>query len=189
MSSPQPEVWLRGPVPGIHPLLQPAAHALLQAREEVERLVAELPEERLWGRPGGVASAGFHLQHLAGVLDRLFTYARGEQLSERQRRELALETGTGAAPPGAAELLARFHRQVDAALEQLRTTGEAELSQPREVGVPAYPPRSSASSSTPRSTRNATSASSWSPFASSGARRRRDRPGGRWGPQLSLAAP
>lgn len=31
------EYWLRGPVPGIPSLLQPAAHAILQAREEVTR--------------------------------------------------------------------------------------------------------------------------------------------------------
>ncbi len=31
----------------------------------------------LWEKPGGVAAPGFHLQHMAGVLDRLFTYAAG----------------------------------------------------------------------------------------------------------------
>ena len=40
MSSPsQPEVWLRGPILDIPPLLQPVAHTLLQAREEVEALM------------------------------------------------------------------------------------------------------------------------------------------------------
>ena len=28
-----PEYWLRGPVPGIDPILMPVAHALLQANE------------------------------------------------------------------------------------------------------------------------------------------------------------
>ena len=32
-----PEVWLRGPLPAVPPLLQPVAHALLQAREELAR--------------------------------------------------------------------------------------------------------------------------------------------------------
>ncbi len=48
-------------------------------------------DEALWDRPGGVASAGFHLQHMAGVLDRLFTYARGEALSGQQLEALAAE--------------------------------------------------------------------------------------------------
>ncbi len=75
------EVWLRGPLPDVPALLQPVAHALLQAGEEVETLVADFPKKNLWDRPSGMASVGFHLQHLTGVLDRLFTYARGEVLS------------------------------------------------------------------------------------------------------------
>ena len=68
MADTRPEVWLRGPVSGITPILQPVAHALLQAREEVEAMMANFPEEQLWSRPAGVASPGFHLQHLSGVL-------------------------------------------------------------------------------------------------------------------------
>lgn len=86
-----PEVWLRGPVPGIPALLQPVAHALLQAREEVTALMDEVRDEQLWDRPGGVASPGFHLQHLTGVLDRLFTYAAGKALSGEQLAQLAAE--------------------------------------------------------------------------------------------------
>jgi len=59
------EVWLRGPVADVPALLQPVAHALLQARDEVENYMHEFPEELLWERPAGVASVGYHLQHLA----------------------------------------------------------------------------------------------------------------------------
>lgn len=72
-----PEVWLRGPIENIPALLQPVAHALLQARQEVNELIKKFPHELLWEKPAGVASAGFHLQHITGVLDRLFTYANG----------------------------------------------------------------------------------------------------------------
>ena len=65
--SPLPEVWLRGQLPDVPPLLQPVAHALLQARNEIDALLEDFPEELLWTRPGGVASAGFHLQHLVGI--------------------------------------------------------------------------------------------------------------------------
>ena len=37
-----PEVWLRGPINGIQPLLQPAAHALLQVGEDVLPFVRDL---------------------------------------------------------------------------------------------------------------------------------------------------
>lgn len=57
------EVWLRGPIKGIQPLLQPAAHALLQVGEDV----------------GG------------GSLDRLLTYSRAGSLSAGQLATLAAE--------------------------------------------------------------------------------------------------
>src|SRR5215213_4826524 len=79
-----PDVWLRGPLSGISFYLQPIAHALLQAKEEVSELMKDFPEEKLWVKPGGLASPGFHLQHLSGVLDRLFTYANGQALSSQQ---------------------------------------------------------------------------------------------------------
>jgi hypothetical protein len=66
----QPEVWLRGPLPDCPEELQPVAHSLLQEREEIAA-AATLPSEHLWARPGGAASIGFHLRHLAGSLDRL----------------------------------------------------------------------------------------------------------------------
>ena len=81
-----PEAWLRGPVEGVPDLLQPVAHALLQAREEARSLLQNFPAELLWNRPAGLASVGFHLQHVTGVVDRLFTYARGESLSREQQK-------------------------------------------------------------------------------------------------------
>ena len=38
MATTTPEVWLRGPLPGYAPMLMPVAHALLQAREDIERV-------------------------------------------------------------------------------------------------------------------------------------------------------
>jgi hypothetical protein len=129
-----PEVWLRGPVAEIPPLLQPVAHALLQAREEVRAIVGPLPAGLLWARPGGAASVGFHVRHAAGSLDRLFTYARGEGLSAEQRAFLDAEGIPGSPPAEAAGLVAAFERQVELALEQLRGTQEPSLLEPRGVG-------------------------------------------------------
>jgi hypothetical protein len=86
-----PEVWLRGQLPGIPSLLQPVAHALLQAKDEVSILMENFPGELLWEKPAGVASPAFHLQHLSGVLDRLFTYASGQALSQQQLKQLQNE--------------------------------------------------------------------------------------------------
>src|ERR1700675_3648854 len=92
-----PEVWLRGAVPGFPRELMPVAHSLLQVREEIDTVVTPLSHEELWARPGGAASIGFHLKHLAGSLDRLLTYARGESLSEGQRLMLDAEERAGSA--------------------------------------------------------------------------------------------
>ena len=80
----KPEVWLRGTLPKIPDLLQPVAHALLQANEELDEMLVGFPEDKLWDKFYGLASPAFHLQHLTGVLDRLFTYAKGDNLSEDQ---------------------------------------------------------------------------------------------------------
>ena len=87
----QPEPWLRGPVDGFEPLLMPVGHAFIQVREDVEHLVARVPAEHTWERPGGAASIGFHVRHLGGALDRLFTDARGEALSDTQKAAMRAE--------------------------------------------------------------------------------------------------
>lgn len=126
--------WLLGPVPGVHPLLQPAAHALVEAREDAELLLARLPAERLWAKPSGAASVGFHLVHAVGSLDRLLTYARGDALTEQQLADLAAEKSLGSAWGTPSELAARFAGAVDAALAQLRATDPTTLTAVREVG-------------------------------------------------------
>lgn len=137
------EVWLRGPLPDIPPLLQPVAHALMQAREEVTALMHDFPEKLLWerlaGQNGSVASAGFHLQHLTGVLDRTFTYARGEALDTIQLTALASEENPSHPTPSVQELVHRFSEQVERALTQLRTTDEQTLTEVRGVGRAQLP--------------------------------------------------
>jgi len=133
------EVWQRGAVEGVPPLLMPAAHALLQAREDLERLCSEVPAERLWARPGGAASIGFHLLHVAGATERLFTYARGEQLSVLQRAALEQESSVPDALRDPAQLAARLRGSIDRALEQLRSTSTGTLLEPRTIGRAALP--------------------------------------------------
>ena len=121
------EVWLRGPVAGIPATLQPVAHALLQAREEVNTLMEGFPEALLWEKPAGVASPGFHLQHIAGVIDRLFTYAKGNMLNAGQLQYLKQEEHPVSLTCKTIELVEQFNRQVDKALVQLAATDETIL--------------------------------------------------------------
>jgi len=139
MTIQKPEVWQRGPVPGIPPLMQPVAHALLQAREEIISMTANFPEVLLWERPAGLASAGFHLQHLTGVLDRVFTYARNQGLTSRQFDWLAAEGKDIEPGYQTHELVRLFEMQVDKALEQLMVTDEKTLTDYRGVGRAGLP--------------------------------------------------
>lgn len=135
----QPEVWLRGPIAGIAPLLQPVAHSLLQCREEVRSTMMSLTSEQIWSRPGGAASIDYHIRHAIGSLDRLFTYARGEMLSDAQLAALATERDPDPALSSGDQLASVFGAAVDRALEQLRTTDESTLLDVRAVGRARLP--------------------------------------------------
>jgi len=134
-----PEFWLRGPVERVPLLLQPVAHALLQAKDEVKELMKDFPEEKLWIKPAGAASAGFHLQHLRGVLDRLFAYANGRSLTEEQLAELKAEGDPQQTKATPSDLVEAFHQQVDKALEQLRQMNEQQVTEHRGVGRAQLP--------------------------------------------------
>ena len=134
-----PEVWLRGPIENIPSLLQPVAHALLQAKEEVNELLEDFPNELLWEKPAGTASTGFHLQHLRGVVDRLFTYAQGRQLDEEQFAALKREGDPRQTKETAVQLVQAFNAQVDKALESLSKIDERKLSEYRSVGRAQLP--------------------------------------------------
>lgn len=131
------EAWLAGPVPGVEPLLMPAAHAFVQVGHEVARVLDGLSVEQIWRRPGRSASIGYHLVHLAGATDRLLTYARGEALSESQLTTARSESGIR--DLDAAQLMASTSAAIDAALEQIRQTTAADLTAARAVGRQQLP--------------------------------------------------
>jgi DinB superfamily len=132
-----PEVWLRGPLPDVIPELQPVAHSLLQVREEIAEAAA-VSAAQLWARPGGAASIGFHLMHLAGSLDRLLTYARGRTLTAAQREVLAAEDHEDTSRT-AAELVTAALDALDRALVQVQMTALCTLDEAREVGRTRLP--------------------------------------------------
>jgi len=136
---PEPEYWLRGPIDGFAPLLQPVAHSLCQAREDVAAALSHTPAEHLWMTPQGAASIGFHVKHLCGSLDRLMSYARGEALTAAQLAYLEMESAPGTPPADAAALIALVDEAVERALWQLRGTSVATLTDARAVGRQRLP--------------------------------------------------
>ena len=142
-SSPLSEAWLSGPVPSVPALLQPVAHALLQANAEIHELCKDFDESSLWKKPAGVASPGFHLQHIAGVQDRLFTYAKGEMLNEQQLQYLKAEGVKDSIIEDSiinvAGLLDNLNTQTERSIQQLSETDINTLTEKRGVGRKQIP--------------------------------------------------
>lgn len=132
------EWWQRGPIEGIPPVLQPVAHILLQVAESTGELVQGLTEAEWNARPAGVASVGFHVRHMAGVIDRLFTYARGSPLSAEQFAAMKEESGEVPAREVPA-VLDRLSARVEAALAELRSIDVTTLGDFRPVGRARLP--------------------------------------------------
>src|SRR5437899_10099958 len=130
---PNTEWWQRGPIDGVPAMLQPVAHILLQVRDSVLELVPGLTEPQWNARPAGVASVAFHVRHIPGVVDRLFTYARGASLNDEQFAALRREREPLAAadiPPA----LQALDTRIESAVAELRQVDPATLGDWRGVG-------------------------------------------------------
>jgi hypothetical protein len=128
------EAWLRGPVDRVPPILVPVAHMLQHAHDDAVEAICGLTPDQIWARPGGGASIGFHVRHLMGALDRLFTYARGDALTPGQLSVLKREGEPGTPPADAIVLAAALADATARAIDQLRTTDPSTLLDPRDVG-------------------------------------------------------
>ncbi len=132
------EVWLRGEhIEGITPLLQPVAHALLQASEELAIIMQHFNGKLLWTQPAGCASPGFHLLHISGVLDRLLTYAEGHILANNQLTYLKKETEIQNLSSSDLEDLCQ--QEIKTALDRLKNFSPDILTNHRSVGRAALP--------------------------------------------------
>lgn len=132
------EWWQRGPVPDVPATLQPIAHILLQVGESVDELADGLTIAQWNARPAGIASAAFHVRHMTGVIDRLFTYARGKSLTDVQFAWLRAE-GNEIVESDVSETLSALHARIDAALAELKTFDVATLGDFRAVGRAKLP--------------------------------------------------
>jgi len=140
MESDKPEYWLRGPIGGLINTLQPVSHALMQAQDEVFERMESFDSTLLFEKRFGLASPAFHLMHMRGVIDRLFTYARGEKLTDDQLADLENE---GVKPQAGimttANLLRAYEERTSGALEALKLYKESDLAEIRYVGRKLIP--------------------------------------------------
>jgi len=132
------EAWLSGKLNGFSPVMMPAAHALVQAIADLKNSTADLTDEELLMKPNGAPSVAFHLRHIAGSIDRLLTYAKGENLSESQFAFLSRETREASAL-NAEELVARAVSAIESALWFYKMAAPEALFEDRFVGRKRLP--------------------------------------------------
>ncbi|MCA0398626.1 MAG: DinB family protein [Bacteroidetes bacterium] len=137
LKSGDPERWQMGALAGFPSLLQPVVHALLQARDEINTLLQTGDDRLLWQRPAELAAPAFHLQHIKGFLDRLFTYAEGKMLSTAQLAYLSAEGVMNNSTR--AELLKDLNDQFLACFRRLAIAPVKELYNERLVGRKKIP--------------------------------------------------
>lgn len=133
------ELWQRGPIENVPALLQPVVHSLLEVNEEAQSIMKDFPETLLWERLAGVASPAFHLQHIRGVIDRLFTYARKELLNETQMQDLSIEGDKEKTCLSLQQLLAQLDKRITEAVDELKNVNPDSLTEPRGIGCKQMP--------------------------------------------------
>jgi uncharacterized damage-inducible protein DinB len=131
-----PEPWLRGTLTDVDAVRRQVLHALELACEDVTRWCAFLSDEEINARPYGLASVAFHLRHIARSLDRLLTYAEGQQLSGGQMDALRSELAPGAI---AEVVVAEVRAGLGEAERRIRLISPRHYEEPRGVGRRALP--------------------------------------------------
>jgi len=131
-----PEPWLRGPIDGVDPLIAPVLRSYQQAVEDLTLHSEDLTTEQIWSRPSDLAPLGFQLHHIAGSVDRLTTYLRGEALTDSQIAFLKAEMDPGSS---CEELLGLIRASLSASEAHIRTIDPAALREPRFIGKKRLP--------------------------------------------------
>jgi len=127
----EPEPWLRGTLTEVEPVRRAVLHALQLAGEDAERWVAGLSDAKIFARPAGLPHVAFQLRHIARSLDRLLTYAKGQQLDDAQMAALAGEmSGDGSA----AEVMEEFRTELQRAMQRVRAMAPETFAEVRGVG-------------------------------------------------------
>jgi uncharacterized damage-inducible protein DinB len=111
-------------------------HALELASEDVAKWCEGLSDEEMEARPLGLPSVGFQLRHIARSLDRLLTYAEGQQLSERQMEALKTEMEAG---PGKEASLMEFAEGVEVSVKRVIAISPESFDERRGVGKKNLP--------------------------------------------------
>jgi uncharacterized damage-inducible protein DinB len=135
-----PEPWLRDTHHDIDPIRRAVLHALELTAEDATRWCDPLTEDQIFARPFGLPPIAFHLRHIARSLDRLLTYAEGNQLTPDQLAALKSELDTSNPEPStAAEVYDEFRSGLERAAERIRAIPPKLFAEHRAIGRKQLP--------------------------------------------------
>lgn len=134
--TPYIEPWLRGTHDDVPAAGRAVLHALELAQDDLQKWTEGLSDTEIHAEPLGLTSIAQQLRHIGGSVDRILTYAEGNQLSADQLAAMKAET---AGAETLAELLAKVRESLTRAARRVRALSTADLGVPRSVGRKQLP--------------------------------------------------
>jgi uncharacterized damage-inducible protein DinB len=135
-SIPYVEPWLRGTHADVPAVGRAVLHALELAEDDVNKWTEGLSDAEVHAQPLGLTAVATHLKHIAGSVDRILTYAEGNQLTAEQ---LAVMKAEQAGTETLEELLAAVRASFENAGERVRALSGGDFGASRAVGRKLLP--------------------------------------------------
>lgn len=135
--APYTEPWLSGTHTEVPAVARAVLHALELARDDIRKWTDGLSDAEIHAHPLGLPPVSFHTKHIAGSIDRILTYAEGNQLTSDQ---LAAMKAEQAGAETLADLLTELDASLANAAQRIRALASAgNYDEPRAVGRKQLP--------------------------------------------------
>ena len=135
-STPYVEPWMRGTHTDVPVAGRAVLHALDLALDDIAKWTAGLTDEEVHQQPYGLPTVAFHLRHIARSVDRLLSYAEGNQLTPEQLAKLKAEQ---LGDESLAQLIAEVEVSFTDASQRIRVLAGADIETFRGVGRKQLP--------------------------------------------------
>ncbi|HKF45888.1 MAG TPA: DinB family protein [Terracidiphilus sp.] len=136
LSAPYIEPWLRGTHADVQAVGRAVLHALELAEDDLAKWTEGLSDAEVHAQPLGLTSVATHLRHIAGSVDRILTYAEGNQLTADQ---LAVMKGEQTGAETLEDLLGAVKASFENAAERVRALAGGDFNAARAVGRKQLP--------------------------------------------------
>jgi uncharacterized damage-inducible protein DinB len=130
------EPWLRGTHAEVPAVGRAVLHALELGLDDLAKWTAGLTDAEVHTQPYGLPTVAFHLRHIARSVDRILSYAEGNQLTAEQLTALKAEQ---LGEETLAELLAEVEISFSNAAERVCVLATADFDTFRGVGRKQLP--------------------------------------------------